>query len=377
MHITRLVLAIGIAALAPVVALQSLANAKLPLPPAEHWNGYRTATSAFARLEASEQIEGGMPQFAVREPGPALARRAFAAEPLATDALFVLAVDARQTRGEEAAREIVRLAGELELRNRYLGVLRMQDALADQDIDAAFAVLDQITLVNPDMAGPLVTAMTPLLSEPASRASMAEALAREPAWAEDFWTFAPRNPDAVVGLLDLRSRVDMGTNAESDTLLLTAAVRQERYDEALAMWERLEGSATDTLAYSSDEDYAPIGWAFEQDARKSVNLTQNGGYRIFVAGNSSGAIAQQLVRLTPGEYVLEMDGQADVLTRLQSALQCADSDANPQWRTGAEETRFTVSGECSIHWLMLGADTFEQSNTIEGVLTRIDFRRAS
>ncbi|WP_340587916.1 hypothetical protein [Erythrobacter alti] len=376
MRLMRLVLALGVAALAPVVVLQALANAKMPMPPAEYWNGFRTATFALARLEASGEVEGGMPQFSVRDPGPALARRAFASEPLATDALFVLAVDAQENGGEGAGREIVRLAGQLEMRNRYIGVLRMQDALADRDIDAAFALLDQFALVNPDLAGPLVTAMAQYVPDPAMRSSLAEALSRRPAWASDFWKFAPRNSIAVEGLIDLRSRVDVGTSAESDGILLAAAVRQKQYADALAMWERLAGGEADRLAYRTDERYAPIGWEFEQDARKSVNVTQSGGYRIFVAGNTSGTIGRQLVRLSPGNYLLEIDGDSNVMPRLQSALICAESEESPRWREGAEETRFTVSGECSIHWLILGADTFEQSNTLEGMLTRIDFRPA-
>ncbi len=223
------------------------------MPPAEYWNGFQTAKFALARLEAGEAVEGEAPQFSIREPGPELARRAFASEPLASDALFVLAVEAREERGEEAAEEIVQLAGQLELRNRYVGILRMQSALADEDIDGAFAVLDQFALVNPSMAGPLVTAMTPLLSDPETLSSMAEALSRNPAWAADFWTFAPRNPETVAGLIELRSRVDIGTSPESDELLLTAAVRQNRYADALAMWDRVAGADASAVAYLPDE----------------------------------------------------------------------------------------------------------------------------
>ncbi len=121
---------------------------------------------------------------------------------------------------------------------------------------------------------------------------------------------------------------------------------------------------------------APIGWAFEQSGRKSVNYNGSGGYRIFVAGNSNGSIGRQLVRLEPGQYVLEIDGDDDVIARLQSALQCASSDASPRWQQGAEQTRFTVAAGCSIHWLMLGADTFEERSAIEGTVSCIDFRRA-
>ncbi|KLI63711.1 hypothetical protein [Aurantiacibacter marinus] len=376
MRFARVILALGIAALAPIVGLQSLANANLAIPPAQHWNGFQTAKFALARLEAGEVVDGEVPQFSIREPGPDLARMAFASEPLASDALFVLAVEAQEQRGEEAAREIVQLAGQLEQRNRYVGILRMQNALADENIDDAFAVLDQFALVNPDMAGPLVTAMTPLLAEPVTLSSMAEALSRDPVWAEDFWIFAPRNPETVAGLIELRSRVDTGTSAESDELLMAAAVQQNRHADALAMWDRLAGESASRLAYIPDESYAPIGWDFEKTGRKSVNVTGSGGYRIFVAGNSDGAIGQQLVRLEPGQYVLEIQGDDAVIARLRSALRCANSDANPQWQQGAEETRFTVAAGCTIHWLMLGADTFEQRNPIEGMLSRIDFRRA-
>lgn len=373
----RLVAALLVAALAPLLALQALANNGVALPPADNWNGFRTASAAIARLEAEEEVAAGeVPDFVIRDPGPELARRAFAAEPLAADALFVLAVDARQEEGEAAARELAALATRLERRNRFMGVLRMQEAVAEGDYERAFAVLDEMTLVSPAMAPALVTALAPAVAEEDMRETIATTLEREPAWAKDFWTYSALNPDAIEGLIDLRNRVDAGITPEGDEALLRAAIIRGRFADAMEMWQRMAGASRNAIGYLPGEEYAPVGWLFDKTARKSVNVTGSGDYSLYVEANTNGAVGRQLVRLRPGTYTMAVEGDETVLAYLQGALECADATRLPVWYDLREKTNFVAGNQCEIYWLYLGADTFDDREPVRGKLTSIDFRRA-
>lgn len=378
MNLKRLALALGVAVFAPVVALQAMSNAELPVPSSVYsWNGFNKANLALARLEVGEVDSRGMPEFSVRDPGPQLAREAFSAEPLASDALFVLAVERQTIDGAENARGFVALASQLEQRNRYLGLLRLQEAMADADIDAAFAVLDQFTLVRPETAEAMAAAMSPLVADPALRSQIGEALERDPVWGPTFWMQAPRNQAAVAGLLALRTQVDAGTSQASDENLLSAAVRAGFYTEALTQWGAMTDAPASSIAYLPGEEYAPIGWQFEKTARRSMNVLSSGGYSVVLDGNASGEIGRQLVRLPAGNYVLELEGDRSLLANMQSALTCVDSEASPIWQDVGPMTSFAVDGTCRTYWLMLSADNYEQRSDLRGTITSIDFRAAN
>ncbi|RPF70550.1 hypothetical protein [Aurantiacibacter spongiae] len=394
MKAIRIVAALTVAAFAPLVALQAMGNSGVPSP-AVAWNGFNVAKLALTRLNLAAGAQGAAspvtvaakptqatsPQpaldgFKVRPPGMALAHAAYAKEPLASDAAFLFTVDAMDRGDTARANRLLALTGDLDKRNSYTGLLQIQAALERDDLNEAFAVIDRIAVVKPSFVPAMVASIAPLLSNPGMARELAVAFERDPVWANDFWLLSSRVPTALEGLLALRRLTDTGVTEASDSGLLTAAVRQKRFADALAIWRGLPGNGDNDLAYIDSEEYAPVGWQFEKGGRKTMAKLLSGGYRVFAASNSTGEIGRQLLDLRPGTYRLVVDGDADTVSRMQATLQCADAEQADRWRDTGEALEFTVSDTaCSVYWLKIGVNTWEDRSDLDGNLTRLSFTK--
>lgn len=373
-RVIRLFLVAAFLLAAPVLFLQGQANAGKP-GPAYGWNGYNLAnlSRGSLRVEASEANVS----VNVEEAGLALARRAFAAEPLATDALFVLAADERSKGNTQAMQALLDGANSLDKRNRNIGALQLEQAALSGDLEQTFAIVDRLATVHPRLTGDFVQPLVAALGQDAAVPVLAEALAGEPVWAEAFWRAVPADPQLVSRMFALRQQVSVGTTPQSDASLLAGLVAQGRYAESFAFWDDVAGGADNVYGFVDSTDFAPFGWDLETSGERAMSTRGEGRYDIYIQTETSGSLARQLLRLPTGEFSFS----ADITPRSDAAaitasLTCADNDSALAPAQPLDEVvSWSVSGACSAYWLELRGGAWERRDALRATIADMQFQK--
>jgi hypothetical protein len=364
-------------ALAPVLLFQGQANAFLPSGPAVAQNGFNLAELARAGVRLRQA--NGTATLVVAEAQLDMARRAFVREPLATNALFVLAVDERAAAGWQSKQALLDEAVSLEKRNRFLGALQMEQFARAGDFANTFMLLDRLARVYPDMTQEFVQPLVQGLQQDNALAVIDEALDSDPVWANNFWRAVPADPELVMQMLELRQRTDRGTDATSDGTLMAALARAGRFDEAFAFRDSLRGRPLAATGFVPVGGIAPFGWQTEVSGERSLSQRGDTGYEIFVQQGTNGELGRQLLRLAPGRYAFSA-----AITPLSSAqyitvrLQCATNEevVTPALPLTGPAI-FTVPASCGTWWLMLGGTAWTVSGGLRSSISDMRFRAAS
>lgn len=369
-------LAIGlVTAATPFLLLQGLSNSRISPGPLS-WNGFWEADVARSLIEAEE--EGGQLKISVNDLGRELAIDAITKEPFATNALFVMAVDYRSEGRSVESGEIIARGVELDKRSRLLGIYELEQVARERDLDQAFAIIDRLTMTNPQLVADFVRPLTSVLDEESSLPILRDALNSEPRWAEAFWTSIPDSESGLMSMLSLRQETAVGSSAESDALLLSALVNSGRYSEAFAFLDTL-GVLADAgeIAFTNSTEYEPIGWSTTVSGERTFSLTRNGEFDVFVDEQTFGELARQLVRLQAGRY--QFAGEvtpAREASHLEVVLRCAETEssvAEPQ--SLDRPAQWTVDGACSIYWLVLNGSAWERRSSLQAEISEMTFRR--
>lgn len=373
-RVIRLILVTASLLAAPVLFLQGEANAGKP-GPAFGWNGFNLANLSRGSLRVAATENNVSMQ--VDDAGLALARRAFAAEPLATDALFVLAAKARSEGDDAAMVTFLEGANTLDKRNRNIGALQLEQAALSGDLEAAFALVDRLATVYPRLTGDFVRPLVAALGEEDAVPVLADALRKAPVWAEEFWRAVPPDPTLVSRMFALRQIVSVGTTPKSEADLLAGLVAQGRYDESFAFWDEVAGGADNPFAFVDGTDFAPFGWDLETSGERAMSTRGEGLYDVYVQTETSGTLARQLLRLPAGDYRLTANitprGDAAAIT---AALSCADDNRQIGEPQPLEDAAiWTVSGSCSAYWLELKGDGWERRDALRANISDMQFQK--
>lgn len=359
-------------ALAPLLAFQAQVNSGGSAPAwARAWNGFTLSEAALGEVDYREA--GGQVGFRVPKKAEELARQAYSAEPLATDALFVLSI----ARGPHS-NDLARASYQLDQRNRLLGLSLLGDAALEDDLAAMLPLVDRMARIEPTFAGELVKGLTDTLADPAAFPLLEQALNENPAWAEAFWRRVPRESAALANYLQLRSALQPAPDEQTDQALLLTLVETQRYKDAFDLYASISNqgrSGGDTEA----GHYPPIDWQLVQGRDAYARRSSSGRIEIFIDRGASGDLARQLVELSPGTFRLQgnldnLQGEAAVTATLECAsdgelLSSANQLLNgtPMW---------TIEGaSCSHGIVTLRGEAWESALPFKGSIKGLEFSR--
>ncbi|KLE35687.1 hypothetical protein [Aurantiacibacter luteus] len=373
MRALRAVLAVAALLCAPVLALQALANTR-ELPGPLGWNGFWQAS--IARQFVTVAIEDERPVMAIRPGGVEMARAAYAREPFATDALFLLA-SAMQVEGrsDEAARVLA--AGlTLDKRSQYLGAMEIQAAVAASDYERALGAIDRLARVRPMMTGDFVGAFATVLGQEGAEPVVLQALENKPVWAVPFWLQVPTDPGTLARFYNLRLLTDEGTSANSDARLMTALAAAGMHQQVFELWDRAGKGADNPTGFVQTGGENAFGWQAPPGQTGNFSQRGEGRFRLYVDAGQEVELARQLVRLAPGSYRFE--AQVDPASDAEAVsvkLQCAAAPdgAGAQEHTLAQFADFTASSGCRFYWLILTGDAFENRSALQATVSAIRF----
>lgn len=364
---------------APFAYFQAAANSGLDAPRwARAWNGFRLAEEARGRLSGDPQKpEAGL---TLGPRAEALARAAYAREPLASNALFVLALAQSPLTDNYRAGTIARQGAALDRRHGLLQLLLVADAAAREDFDDLFAHADLLAAAHPDLAQVVLAPLFDRLGDPEVLPLVERALAGKLRWAAAFKRTVPQDTAALRNYLTLRREAGLGVQWESDGALVGALADNGLYDDAFALWRGIVGGDADRFGFVADAAYAPIGWRLASGGEGAARIGEDGTMFVWLQRGADAVLARQLLALPPGRYRLE--------TRIESpnadppltiALHCATASVAPgQTRPLAARTDFVVNaGSCPAYWLVLGGSALDSRHDLEATLGNWRFSRIS
>tara|TARA_B100001057_G_scaffold389123_1_gene396772 strand:- start:253 stop:1383 length:1131 start_codon:yes stop_codon:yes gene_type:complete len=376
MKVGKTILSVMALAAAPVLLLQGIAAAEIGPGPV-NWNGFWQAdiSRAFLQVEESE----GQISFTVPEEAVQLARKAWAKEPLASDALSVLATDLREAAEVQRLTALLDLASSIDKRNRFVGALQLELALQAEDIPRVFALIDRLSLTSPRLRSEFVAPLSALLGEEGGTPILRDALDARPVWANAFWNRVPDSAEGVSNMYELRRQTNVGTTDETDARLLVGLADNGFYRETLELWRSLEGNLNNPLAFIDSGALPPIGWRVLSTGERTFSPRGGGRYDIYVERQTAGELARQLVELEPGAYVFVADAAPiDEAKNLEVALECAtDEDPGSVGKSLDEELRWQIGDTCEIYWLTVSASAWERARPLRATISNMVFKRDS
>jgi len=369
----RIGAAVAALLLAPVLALQAQVNAGGAAPSwAVGWNGFRVSDLARESLGVSMTDQTSLS--AVPPGTVALARQAYASEPLATDALLILANSGQSPNSAEVER-ILQITYDIDQRNLIVGMNLLQRAVARADLPAMLGLVDRLARLRPEIASQLPK----VLADSDSLPFLTEVLRQNPPWAAQFWRSVPNRDPALANFLALRRMVPAPPNEAADARLLQALAGAGRYSEAMDMWRDLTGRSDIGAGFANSDRYAPIDWQLNHSGRANAQMVGDGGMSAFVESGATGELAKQLVVLKPGRYrwsgaVTLRQGTGEV----EVGLECAETDGEGQWRAGpaGQQVSWDVpQGACRFAWLVVRGSAWQSSVPLLADLTGMSFNR--
>lgn len=360
--------ALALVLAAPFASLQAIVNSGGDAPGwARSWNGFRLAQDARGRLSGDpENPQGGVTMGAG---APALARAGYAREPLASDAIFVLAL-AESPLGEEyRAGPIVKLGAAIDKRNALLELLLIADAARREDYRAMFDYADVLAAAHPTLARSVLAPLFDRLGDPAALPIVGAALAENARWADAFKSYVPKDEAALRNYLALRRQAPPGDHWESDEKLVAALADHHMYKGAFETWRLVANTGRNRLGFVADGRFAPIGWQLTARGDRVARIGDDGTMSVSVERGAGGELARQLLELPPGRYRLETRiTSTDADPPLWMALSCASAKDAPR-RPLKAQVEFTVGeGGCPAYWLIIGASALESRHGVEASL---------
>lgn len=360
----------------PLVLIQGMANSRTILVSAG-LNGFWQADISRAFLQVQDS-EAGL-NLSVPPQGLDLARDAYATEPLASDALFLFAVDFR-SKGDTAAFERVMNAGiAIDKRSRYLGALELETLAGSGDLEGTFAVIDRLSMVHPRLISEFVQVFAAAMQDDDSIPLIRDALNSEPRWAEGFWRGLPLRQAGVLRVYDLRIQTDSGTTTETDSRLLSALASAGHFTEALEFWTSLYPDQSSDTAFLATSQFEPIGWRTISQGDRAFTVSTGSNFSVYAEGGKAGELARQLVRLSPGRYSFSANVTPTAASEnLRVSLICAgQSEDGIPMQFLSDGPNWTVESSCAVHWLILSVETWDLRVPLEATVSEMDFSASS
>lgn len=331
------------------------------------WDGRLTAL-------LSEKLSGPEVTVAERKRADTVARLALRQDPTAVSAVATLGINA-QVRGDTAtARRVFAYSEMLSRRDLRTRLWAIEDAVGRNDIPAILRNYDialRTSRIAPDLLFPiLVTA----INVPDVRIALADTLAKQPAWGEQFIASVAGNaPDtrATADLFERLHRLSVALPASASAMLIGRLLTEGHSDVAWRYYATVTPGAVRSV--SRDPNFTanlvtptPFDWTPVIDSGISATIQRGdrGGLFDFAVPSSlSGPVLRQTQMLPPGKYQLEghsiaIDQAADMLPYW--TLLCGEGRElgriavpNSAQENGRFSGQFTVPGDCPVQQLTL------------------------
>jgi hypothetical protein len=333
-----------------------------------------------------------------------LARRALAASPINVQATRTLG-QAISTEDPMASARLMLISAQLGWRDPLTQIWIIQRAIAARNPQVAVRRAEGMVRLEEQPA--LIAMMLRLLAmDPKARSMMVASLAQKPVWRGVFLTHQEKIPaQQLPGLLSiltdlahthnpptadearpiLEALVDTGDVAKGFELHRLLFERNRPVLVSNAGFERTD------VGYEVNSSASPFDWILLNVGRSSAAIEGEGRSHVLdvtAAGEIEGRVAQQLVALQPGSYVLSFRVRPDDPTagqRVKWGLRCAEGApvlfTQPPAQLAADrwtvkQYGFSIGSECRSQVLELRVDPSLGTAPVDVKFDDIQLRRA-
>lgn len=393
-HIVVWFAAIILAAVSSLAALASVTKQKSPDLSLSLWpdNGFAYANKADDSFEAQMQRSGGRIPEELEGDVEGFALRALEMEPTSASAVRTLAYHRHISGDGGQARELMRHAFSMNRRDPMTNLWLIEDYSRAGDVETTLLLYDATLRSTGEGRGVLLTTMAKALENDLLIEPFYLMLRQEPPWGPAFLRQAAQTAPSLENAAALRVRLAKDNTViprEIDELLLGALVERGSLALASDVALSVNGPRRDSNSLVRNGDFAsgpglpPFDWRLisSGDAGAGVNA-KAGILEISAIGGADEIVAEQLVRLAPGNHELRAGiktRQGVPLARTTAQLACAEAQRSAPVVTlkleGSNPRQQFSVGSCRFYWLRIAVDTRGLLDGSELALDDIAIRR--
>ncbi|MDZ7588741.1 MAG: hypothetical protein U5J78_06265 [Parasphingorhabdus sp.] len=319
------------------------------------------------------------------QPGPFskaelnIARRAFALEPTAFSAVRLLALQSAATGNEAKAFTLMTRVVDLTRRDNVANLWFVDYYGRRNDLDQVLRYYDINLRTKEALAPVLLRQVSIALENDAFLPPLLKMMRTRPVWERQFWYAAMQNPAALNNLVKLRidlARSGIPDVAKTDSEMFLELAKAQNFASAEQLYAALtpRKSASDIVRdadFKAEPKFAPLDWQLNNSGDFGATIDPRAGkLQVSAVSNSGGWVARQIVRLSPGRYVIEAKSQAlyEAAPAPKLQLVCAEVQGegnvalNEFVPLGTARIMFTQpSGGCGYYWMIVSATVAEDA----------------
>lgn len=365
-----------------------------PLPT----NGAFTVQSSSALLATAETALQKGDKIASLRPqigeARALARRAYAREPLAVESLRNVAIADDRLGRRANQKELMALASQFTRRNTGVDFWLAQYHGRRGDIPATLKWLDYALTTSTTASEMMMPRLVQVVQDPQSIEPLSQLLGRDPVWAQEFWDSITEAKTSYVNVARIRRALYQSgrrLDRRHDEMLMVLLVREGSFAEAEALASAMPSPAIsrqrDASELVTEGDFAgaaslpPFGWELIGGSQIDVYRdAAKGTLRIGSYGESGGTVARQLVKLPKGPIQVRAafkDWNAQANGAIFASIKCAelnDGTAPAIIELTGPRVSQTVNvgrSDCPYHWLGINVRAREDRRAVDADLDAI------
>lgn len=266
------------------------------------------------------------PKTAVTSRELELARQSYRGEPLSTGALSLIILSMTDPSRVRTRDTLLELGGELTRRNPLLNAELIKSAAQKGDDKVFFSWLSRSVLTNNDLRNAYVGAMAQATAKDGAVEALTPIIGPSPVWADYYWKRVVQFRPSLANAAKLRIAVARAPWKQTeitptDKVLSLGLVGGGQFDDAYRLAQSLarpdapKGATTSLLVNSSfarQPQLPPFDWQLAATGALGSSIDEKDKSLLISAiGGARGIAASQLVRLAPGNYVLNWSLAAD------------------------------------------------------------------
>lgn len=311
------------------------------------------------------------------------ARMAFIAEPVAPEAIAILALGATDHPKEKLMSEAFLLSRRQSLVTAWM----IADSGAREDMPALLNYYDTMLRTNASVAPAIISMMAETLANDSFVSPFASLLEKQPPWAYQFWGAVTGKPGSIGNAARLREILYKPNESDGiyrDQNLIRALVNNKQFETAEALYHLLvgqkeAGALLKNGFFEAERPYPPIDWQLFSTGEYGALVT-DGKLKLSAIRNSGGRFARRLINLPSRILTMEISSSTSMVDSAQIfiTLSCAEK-TNDAPRTikfllkGKIETLKLDNSQsgCRYYWLDVNGRTLENSDGFDVSLDSI------
>lgn len=327
----------------------------------------------------------------------ALARQAFASEPLAASSLPILIQEAGAAGKGGQARQLLQRAGQLTRRNNLLNAMLIDDATKLNDPSRAVVLLGRAMTVNYKVRDLYVGRMAAATVSRGALEALPPLLGQNPDWSKEYWTTVVGNRALIPNGAKIRLRIvgapwNLKKPDEIDFQLIRELANLDpamafRLSQALGAPKPATGEILANPDFRREPRFVPLDWELLQSGDIGADIEPAAGRLVLSSlPAASGVAARQLVHVAgAGRYRVQwkLSGlPAGGDASLKFRLACADRSrpaapiAPAILTQGAGSAAIDVRNvTCDWYWATLELDTSNSAAGVDVEVRQLSLRR--